>query len=322
MDGDLAEAREGQSVTLTFERPVECARGSVLSAVEDRPQIADQFEAVVHWMAQEPLMPGRQYLLKLATQTATATVQTPKYEINVDTLEHVAATTLGLNAIGVANVWTDRPIVFEPYEASREMGGFILIDRVSNETVGAGRLNFALNRSINVHEQILEVTRESRAGLKGKRPRLLWFTGLSGAGKSTIANIVERKLHARGRHTFLLDGDNVRRGLNRDLGFTDADRIENIRRAGETAKLMTEAGLIVLAAFISPFRAERDMIRDMMAEGDFNRLTLVSPSIWYIGWGEIPPFIQAILNRDYHHIADFPGTEGHVFLWKKGPIPE
>ncbi|MBA3675848.1 MAG: adenylyl-sulfate kinase [Sphingosinicella sp.] len=277
MDGELAEAVSGQSVTLTFTRPVECARGSVLSSAVDLPQKGDQFEAVLHWMASEDLLPGRQYLLKLATQTVAAVVQTPKYEINVDTLEHLACKTLGLNAIGVANIWADGPIIFEPYDASRDLGGFILIDRLSNATVAAGMINHALRRSINVHEQILEVTPESRAALKGQRPKLLWFTGLSGAGKSTIANIVERKLNARGRHTFLLDGDNLRRGLNKDLGFTDADRIENIRRAAETACLMMDAGLIVLTAFISPFRAERQMVREMVAEGDFVEIFVDTP---------------------------------------------
>jgi bifunctional enzyme CysN/CysC len=277
MDGDLPLAVAGQAITLTFSQPVECGRGSVLSDPDDRPQVADQFEAVLFWMSPEALLPGRQYLLKLATQTVTAVLQTPKYEINVDTMEHLAAKTLGLNAIGVANVWTERPIVFEPYEDSRDLGGFILIDRLSNATVAAGLVHFALRRSVNVHEQILEITPEGRAALKGQQPRLLWFTGLSGAGKSTIANIVERKLNARGRHTFLLDGDNLRRGLNKDLGFTDADRIENIRRAAETSRILLDAGLIVLAAFISPFRAERRMARELMPEGCFIEIFIEAP---------------------------------------------
>jgi bifunctional enzyme CysN/CysC len=277
MDGELAHAVAGQAVTLTFRHPVECARGSVLSNPQSPPQVADQFEAVIHWMAAEELVPGRQYLLKLASQTVGAVLEAPKYEINVDTLEHLAVKTLGRSAIGVANVWTDRPIVFESYEVSRDLGGFILIDKMSNATVGAGLINFALPRSINVHEQLLEVTPESRAALKGQRPRLLWFTGLSGAGKSTIANIVERKLNARGRHTYLLDGDNLRRGLNKDLGFTDVDRIENIRRVGEVAGLMMDAGLIVLSAFISPFRAERRMIRAMVPDGDFVEIFVDTP---------------------------------------------
>ena len=221
-------------------------------------------------MSDEELLPGRGYWMKLGTQMVTATVQHPKYEINVNTLEHLAAPTLGLNAIGVAELATDREIVFEPYavegaSANKALGGFILIDKLSNATVACGMLHFALRRALNVHRQHLDVSRETHAHLKGQKPAVLWFTGLSGAGKSTIANIVEKKLAARGRHTFLLDGDNVRHGLNRDLGFTEADRIENIRRVGEVARLMSDAGLIVLTAFISPFRAERHMVRRMIA---------------------------------------------------------
>jgi bifunctional enzyme CysN/CysC len=207
--------------------------------------------------------------LKLGTQSALATIQPPKYEIDVTSFEHVAVRTLALNGIGVADLWTDRPLVFAPYQENRDLGGFILIDRVTNDTVAAGLIRYALRRSQNIHAQELDVTREARAALKGQQPRLLWFTGLSGAGKSTIANLVEKKLLARGRHSFMLDGDNVRLGLNRDLGFTDADRAENIRRVGETARLMLDAGLIVLAAFISPFRAERRMVRAMLPEGEF-----------------------------------------------------
>ncbi|MGS1016799.1 adenylyl-sulfate kinase [Allosphingosinicella humi] len=269
MAGDLDAAVAGQAVTLSLAQHVDCARGDVLSAAQDRPEVADQFEASLIWMGEEPLLPGRRYWMKLSTQLVAATVQAPKYKLNVDTLEHLAAKTLELNDIGLANVWTARPIVFEPYETSRELGGFILIDRTSNATVAAGLIHFALRRSTNVHSQYLDVTAERRAAIKGQKPKLLWFTGLSGAGKSTIANLVERKLHARERHTYLLDGDNVRRGLNKDLGFTDADRIENIRRVGESARLMMDAGLIVLAAFISPFRAERRMVREMMPDGDF-----------------------------------------------------
>jgi bifunctional enzyme CysN/CysC len=266
---DEAEnATAGQSVTLTFDREVDCSRGDVIAA-GPLPEVADQFEAALVWMAEEELVPGRQYALKLGTQSALATIQPPKYEIDVNSFEHVPVRTLGLNGIGVADLWTDRNLVFAPYEENRDLGGFILIDRVTNDTVAAGLIRYALRRSQNIHAQELDVTREARAALKGQRPRLLWFTGLSGAGKSTIANLVEKKLLARGRHSFMLDGDNVRLGLNRDLGFTDADRAENIRRVGETARLMLDAGLIVLAAFISPFRAERRMVRAMLPEGEF-----------------------------------------------------
>ena len=268
-EADLDEAVPGQSVMLSFAQEVDCSRGDVVASAAYPPGLADQFEAVIVWMAQEELVAGRQYALKLGTQNALATVHTPKYEIDVDTLEQVPAHGLRLNGIGVANMWTDRPLVFEAYEDVRDLGGFILIDRVSNETVGAGLIRHALRRSQNLHAQRLDVTPEARAAMKGQKPVLLWFTGLSGAGKSTIANLVEGKLHAAGRHTFLLDGDNVRLGLNRDLGFSDADRAENIRRVGETARLMLDAGLIVLAAFISPFRAERRMVREMLREGAF-----------------------------------------------------
>ncbi|HEY0112433.1 MAG TPA: adenylyl-sulfate kinase [Allosphingosinicella sp.] len=267
--GEEAEmAREGQSVTLTFAEEVDCSRGDVL-ANYGVPEVADQFEATIVWMGADELVPGRQYALKLATQSCLAILQPPKHEIDMDTLEPAPAKTLALNGIGVCDLWTDRPLVFAPYEESRDLGGFILIDRVTNDTVGAGLIRHALRRSHNIHPQALEVTREARAAIKGQRPRLLWFTGLSGAGKSTIANRVEEKLHAMGRHTFLLDGDNVRLGLSRDLGFSEADRAENVRRVGETAKLMLDSGLIVLAAFISPFRAERRMVREMLPEGEF-----------------------------------------------------
>jgi bifunctional enzyme CysN/CysC len=268
-EAELDAAVEGQSVMLTFAQEVDCSRGDVVTIADYPPSVADQFEATLIWMAEEELVAGRQYGLKLATQSALATIHTPKYEIDVDTLEQVPAHGLKLNGIGVANLWTDRPLVYSEYEHDRDLGGFILIDRVSNETVGAGLIRHALRRSQNLHLQALDVTREARAAIKGQRPRLLWFTGLSGAGKSTVANLVEKKLHLMGRHTFLLDGDNVRLGLNRDLGFTDADRAENVRRVGETARLMLDAGLIVLAAFISPFRAERRMVREMLSEGEF-----------------------------------------------------
>ncbi|TMJ18731.1 MAG: adenylyl-sulfate kinase [Alphaproteobacteria bacterium] len=279
MDGDLAEAGEGKAVAIALSREVDCARGDMLAAAQAPPPVADQFEATIIWMSEEPLLPGRQYLLKLATQSVPATVHEPKHKLAIDTLEELAAKTLELNEIGVANIWTGRPIAFEPYEKSRALGGFILIDRISGATLAAGLVNFALRRSENVHEQSLSVTAARRAALKQQRPKLLWFTGLSGAGKSTIANLVEAKLHARGRHTFLLDGDNVRLGLNKDLGFTAADRVENIRRAGEAAKLMMDAGLIVLTAFISPFRAERAMVRELVPEGDFVEIFVDTPLV-------------------------------------------
>ena len=283
MDGDLPQAVAGQSVTLTLTEEVDCSRGDVIAAAKDPPHAADQFEATIVWMADDAMTPGRGYWLKLGTQTVTATVAHPKHQLNVNTLEELAAKTLDLNAIGVAELTTDRPLVFEPYRddhrgpPNRELGGFILIDKLTNATVAAGMLHFALRRAENVHWQALDVSRETHARLKGQKPAVLWFTGLSGAGKSTIANLVEKKLAAMGRHTFLLDGDNVRHGLNKDLGFTEADRIENIRRVGEVAKLMADAGLIVLTAFISPFRAERDMVRRMMGGGEFIEVFVDTP---------------------------------------------
>jgi bifunctional enzyme CysN/CysC len=282
MDGDLEEAVAGQSVTVTFEDEIDCSRGDVIAAAADPPEAADQFEATIVWMADDELLPGRGHWLKIGAQMVTATIQQPKYEINVNTLEHLAAPTLGLNAIGVAEIATDREIVFEPYAVegsspNRTLGGFVLIDKLTNATVACGMLNFALRRSLNIHRQHLDVSRETHAALKGQKPAVLWFTGLSGAGKSTIANLVEQKLAARGRHTYLLDGDNVRHGLNRDLGFTEADRIENIRRVGEVARLMSDAGLIVLTAFISPFRAERHMVRRMISEGEFLEIFVDTP---------------------------------------------
>jgi bifunctional enzyme CysN/CysC len=281
-DGDLEEAAAGQSVTVTLADEVDCSRGDVIAAAGDPPEAADQFEATLVWMADEELLPGRGYWMKVGTQTVTAMVQEPKYEINVNTLEHLAAKTLGLNGIGVAEISTDREIVFEPYAVegtspNKALGGFILIDKLTNATVACGMLHFALRRSLNIHRQHLDVSRETHAAIKGQKPAVLWFTGLSGAGKSTIANLVEKKLAARGRHTFLLDGDNIRHGLNRDLGFTEADRIENIRRVGEVARLMADAGLIVLTAFISPFRAERHMVRRMVSEGEFFEIFVDTP---------------------------------------------
>ncbi len=271
LDGDLPRAVAGQSVTLTLNDEVDCSRGDVITVADQPCEVADQFEATLIWMAEAEMLPGRPYLLKIGTQTVTATVTEPKYEVNVNTLEHLASKTLALNAIGVVNISTDRAIPFEAYAKNPDLGGFILIDRMTNATVAAGLIHFALRRSQNIHWQAVDINREAHAALKGQRPAVVWFTGLSGSGKSTIANLVEKKLHTLGHHTFLLDGDNVRHGLNRDLGFTDADRVENIRRVGEVAKLMTDAGLIVLTAFISPFRAERQMVRDLIPGGSLSR---------------------------------------------------
>jgi len=277
MDGDLPQASAGQSVTLTFTQEVDCSRGEMIAAADAPPPQSDQFEASLVWLGEQELLPGRGYTLKLATQTVTATVHAPKYELNVNSGAHLAARTLALNGIGVVELATDAPLVFEPYEASRALGGFILVDKVTGDTVAAGMIHFALRRAQNVHWQHLEVSREAHAALKGQQPRVVWLTGLSGAGKSTIANLVEKKLHALGRHSFLLDGDNVRHGLNRDLGFTQADRIENIRRVGEVARLMADAGLIVITAFISPFRAERAMVRQMLPDGEFLEVFVDAP---------------------------------------------
>jgi bifunctional enzyme CysN/CysC len=276
-DGDLAEAVAGQSVTLTLTDEIDCSRGDVIAAADSPPEAADQFEATLVWMAEEPLLPGRPYWLKVGARLVSAQILDLKHKVNVNTLEHLAATKLELNEIGVATVSLDQSIAFEAYETNADLGGFILIDRLSNATVGAGMIRFALRRSHNIHWQALDVSKDSRAAQKGQKPAVLWFTGLSGAGKSTIANVVEKQLQAQGRHTYLLDGDNVRHGLNRDLGFTDADRVENIRRVSEVAKLMADAGLIVLVSFISPFRAERDMARRMMGEGEFFEVFVDTP---------------------------------------------
>jgi len=277
MDGDLDEAAAGQSVTLCLADEIDCSRGDVISSADQPPQIANQFEATIVWMADDPMIPGRAYWLKLGTQLVSATVQAPKYLFNVNTMEHLAAKTFDLNAIGVAEIATDRAIIFEPYADNHSLGGFILIDKITNSTVAAGMLNFSLRRAQNVHWQVVDINREMHASLKNQKPAVLWFTGLSGSGKSTIANLVEKKLYRMNRHTFLLDGDNVRHGLNKDLGFTEADRIENIRRVGEVAKLMSEAGLIVITAFISPFRAEREMVRAMVPDGEFIEIFIDTP---------------------------------------------
>jgi bifunctional enzyme CysN/CysC len=277
LDDELDEAVAGQSVTICFADEVDCSRGNVIAVADAPPEVSDQFEATIVWMDDDPLHVGRAYWLKLGTQTVSVTVQQPKYTVNVNTMEHLAAKTLELNAIGVAELATDKPIVFEPYALSRTLGGFILIDKITNRTVGAGMLHFSLHRAQNVHWQATDIGREEHAGLKNQKARVLWFTGLSGSGKSTIANEVEKSLNLMNRHTFLLDGDNVRHGLNKDLGFTEADRIENIRRVGEVAKLMADAGLIVLTAFISPFRVERDMVRAMLPDAEFIEIFVDTP---------------------------------------------
>ncbi len=277
LDGDLDDAVAGQSVTVCFADEIDCSRGSVISTADNPPQVADQFESTVVWMDDDPLQVGRAYWLKLGTQLVSATVQAPKYAVNVNTMEHIAVKTLELNAIGVAQLSTDKPIVFEPYADNRTLGGYILIDKMTNRTVAAGMLHFSLRRAQNVHWQATDIGRDDHASLKNQTPRVLWFTGLSGSGKSTIANEVEKSLNLMNRHSFLLDGDNVRHGLNKDLGFTEADRIENIRRIGEVAKLMTDAGLIVLTAFISPFRADRDLVRAMLPEGEFIEIFVDTP---------------------------------------------
>ncbi|MBA3053743.1 MAG: sulfate adenylyltransferase subunit CysN [Sphingomonadales bacterium] len=276
-DGDLDRAMAGQSVTLCFADEIDCSRGNVIAVADNPPEVADQFEATLVWLNDAALHVGRSYWLKLGTQMVSATIQEPKYSVNVNTMEHLAAKTLELNEIGVAELTTDKPIVFEPYTDNRTLGGFILIDKLTNATVAAGMLNFSLRRSQNVHWQAIDIGRAAHAGLKNQQPAVLWFTGLSGSGKSTIANLVEKKLHRMNRHTFLLDGDNVRHGLNKDLGFTEADRIENIRRVGEVARLMTDAGLIVITAFISPFRAEREMVRGLIADGEFFEVFIDTP---------------------------------------------
>ena len=277
MDGELDSAVAGQSVTVCFADEIDCSRGDVISIADTPPQVADQFESTIVWLNDEPMHVGRAYWLKIGTQMVSATVQQPKHAVNVNTMEHVAVKTLELNAIGVAQIATDKPIVFEPYADNRTLGGFILIDKITNATVAAGMLQFSLRRAQNVHWQATDISRADHAGLKNQTPKVLWFTGLSGSGKSTIANEVEKSLNLMNRHTFLLDGDNVRHGLNKDLGFTEADRIENIRRVGEMAKLMVDAGLIVLTAFISPFRAEREMVRGLLPEGEFIEIFVDTP---------------------------------------------
>ena len=276
-DGDLEEAVAGQAVTLTLADEVDVSRGDILAPASQRPEVSDQFSAHLLWMAEDEILPGRQYLLKIGTRTLPATVTELKHKIDVNTLDHSAAKTLALNEVGYGNLSLAQPIAFDPYVENRDTGGFILIDRFNNNTVGAGMIDFGLRRATNVHWQALDVNKSARAELKNQKPAVLWFTGLSGSGKSTIANLVERKLFAEGRHTYLLDGDNVRHGLNRDLGFTDADRVENIRRVGEVAKLFADSGLIVLVSFISPFRSERRMARDLLPSREFIEVFVDTP---------------------------------------------
>ncbi|WP_370512605.1 MULTISPECIES: sulfate adenylyltransferase subunit CysN [Xanthomonas] len=268
-NGEVDSARAGQAVTLTLRDEIDVSRGDIIAAIDDPPEVADQFAAHLLWMDDAALLPGRPYWLKIGTRTVTVSVSEIKHKVDVNTQERLAAKRLELNEVGYCNLALDEPIAFSPYARNRVLGGFILIDRQSNATVAAGTLEFALRRAGNVHWQHLDVDRSARARIKGQAPRVLWFTGLSGAGKSTVANLVDKRLHALGYHTFILDGDNVRHGLNRDLGFTDEDRVENIRRVAEVARLMADAGLIVLVSFISPFRAERQLARERFEQGEF-----------------------------------------------------
>jgi bifunctional enzyme CysN/CysC len=277
LDGDLDEAVDGESVTLTLADEIDISRGDVIAAPDDPPGLADQFEASIVWMSEEAMLPGRPYLVKIGATTQGASLGQPKYVVDVNRLEHLAAKTLHLNEIGVCNLTLDRAVAFDAYADNRDMGSFILIDRFTNATVGAGMLHFALRRSQNIHWQATEIDKDARARQNGHRPCVLWMTGLSGSGKSTIANIVERELHALGARTYLLDGDNVRHGLNKDLGFTAADRVENIRRVGEVARLMVDAGLIVITAFISPFRSERRLARSMFDDREFVEIFVDTP---------------------------------------------
>jgi len=277
LDGDAAEAVAGEAVTLTLADEIDASRGDVICAAETRPEVSDQFAANLLWMAEEEMLPGRPYMLKIGAATIPAQITDLKYKTDVNTLSQAAGKTLHLNEVGYANLSLSQPIAFDPYRENRDTGGFILIDRFSNATVGAGMIDFGLRRATNVHWQAMDVSKDARSSLKGQKPAVLWFTGLSGSGKSTIANLVERALHAEGKHTYMLDGDNVRHGLNRDLGFTDADRVENIRRVAETAKLFVDAGLIVLVSFISPFRSERRMARDLVQAGEFIEVFVDTP---------------------------------------------
>ncbi|MEO0466516.1 MAG: sulfate adenylyltransferase subunit CysN [Pseudomonadota bacterium] len=277
MTGDLEEGVAGQSVTVTLTDEIDCSRGDVIASAESPPEVSDQFQIRVLWMSDDALLPGRKYIMKIGAKTARVTINAPKYAVNINTLTDEPARTLELNEFGVCTMALDEPIAFDPYTECREMGGFVIIDRITNNTVGLGLVDFALRRASNIHWQALEVDKNALAEQKGQKPVVLWFTGLSGSGKSTIANELQKMLFAKGRHTMVLDGDNVRHGLNRDLGFTDADRVENIRRVSHVAKLMADAGLIVLVSFISPFRSERQMARNMMDEGEFVEIFMDTP---------------------------------------------
>ena len=276
-DGDIPLARPGDAVTLTLSEEIDVARGDVFARSEDRPEVVDQFAAHVLWMAEDPMLPGRSYLMRIGTKYVPARITALKHKVDVNTLEHIAARTLALNEIGLCNLSTSTAVAFDPYAENRATGAFILIDRFTNATAGAGMITFGLRRATNIHRQSVLVDKPARIRLNGHRPAILWFTGLSGSGKSTIANIVERELHALGVHTYMLDGDNVRHGLNRDLGFTDADRVENIRRVGEVAKLFVDAGAVVLCSFISPFRAERRMVRELVDGAEFIEIFVDTP---------------------------------------------
>ena len=276
-DGDLEEARAGDAITLTLANEIDISRGDVICVVDAEATVSDQIAARIIWMDQSPMLPGRNYIIKAGSQTATASISELKHKLNVDTLEHQAAKTLELNEFGYCNLSLSRPLVFDPYGDDRDMGGFILIDRLTNATVGAGMIEFGLRRATNIHWQALDIDKSVRADLKNQKPCALWFTGLSGSGKSTVASLLEKQLHARGQHTYVLDGDNVRHGLNKDLGFTDADRVENIRRVAETAKLFVDAGLIVLVSFISPFRSERRMARELFDDSEFLEVFVDTP---------------------------------------------
>jgi bifunctional enzyme CysN/CysC len=276
-DGDLQRAADGQAITVTLKDEVDISRGDVISAARQPPEVADQFAAHLLWMSDAPLLPGRPYWLKTAARTVAATITEIKHKVDVNTQDHLAAKRLELNEVGYCNLNLDQPIAFESYADNRALGGFILIDRQTNATVACGTIDFALRRASNIHWHNLEVDKSARAAIKGQTPLCLWFTGLSGSGKSTIANLVDRRLHALGYHSYILDGDNVRHGLNKDLGFTAEDRVENIRRVAEVARLMADAGLIVLVSFISPFRAERRMAREMFAPGEFAEVFVDTP---------------------------------------------
>ncbi|URK19283.1 sulfate adenylyltransferase subunit CysN [Thalassospira sp. GO-4] len=276
-DGNLDEAIAGQAITLTLEDEIDISRGDVLAASDAKPEFADQFEARIIWMHEDHLLPGRPYLIKMGAQVTSAQISDLKYKVNVNTLEHVAGKTLELNEVGIANISADKALAFDPYDENRHSGRFIIIDRFTNATVGAGMVNHSLRRATNIKWQEMDINKQARAYQKGQKSVVLWFTGLSGAGKSTVANLVEKKLHALGKHTYTLDGDNVRHGLNKDLGFTDADRVENIRRVGETAKLFVDAGVITLVSFISPFKSERQLARSLVEKDEFIEVFIDTP---------------------------------------------